>query len=64
MNAEVLLASLLVFLLVSFGVFLPVLRLRVCPSCKANQLGICPSFSSRQAKKTLPYQVGSAVPIA
>ena len=46
-GAPVVLASLLVFLLVSFGVFLPVLRLRVCPSCKANQLGICPFFSSR-----------------
>ena len=41
------LASLLLFLLISFGVFLPVLRLRVCPSCKANELGICPFFAPR-----------------
>ena len=46
-GSPVVLASLLLFLLVSFGVFLPVLRLRVCPSCKANELGICPFFASR-----------------
>ena len=46
-GAPVVLASLLLFLLVSFGVFLPVLRLRVCPNCKANELGICPFFPSR-----------------
>jgi hypothetical protein len=42
----VVLVSLLVFLFISFGVFLPVLRLRVCPRCKANELGICPFFPS------------------
>jgi hypothetical protein len=41
------LASLLLFLLVSLGLFLPVLRLRVRPNCKANQLGICPFFHRR-----------------
>ena len=41
------LVSLLLFLLISFGVFLPVLRLRVCPRCKANELGICPFFPPR-----------------
>ena len=46
-GAPVVLASLLLFLLVSLGVFLPVLRLRVCPNCKANELGICPFFSPR-----------------
>jgi hypothetical protein len=46
-GSPLVLASLLLFLLVSFGVFLPVLRLRVCPNCKANELGICPFFPSR-----------------
>jgi hypothetical protein len=46
-GAPVVLASLLLFLLVSFGAFLPVLRLRVCPNCKANELGICPFFPPR-----------------
>jgi hypothetical protein len=45
-KTAVVLISLLLFLLVSFGLFLPVLRLRVCPSCKVNELGICPFFSS------------------
>lgn len=45
----IVLASLLVFVLTSFGVFLPVLRLRVCPRCKANEFGICPFFSSKHA---------------
>jgi hypothetical protein len=35
------------WLLGAFGVFLPVLRLRVCPNCKANELGICPFFAPR-----------------
>jgi hypothetical protein len=42
---QLVLASLLLFLLASFGLFLPVLRLR--PNCKANQLGICPCFPRR-----------------
>jgi len=37
-------ASLILFVVISFGIFLPVLRLRVCPQCKANELGICPFF--------------------
>lgn len=40
----IVLISLLLFIALSFGVFLPVLRLRVCPQCKANELGICPFF--------------------
>jgi len=40
----VVLISLLLFVAISFGAFLPVLRLRVCPQCKANELGICPFF--------------------
>ena len=43
----IVLGSLLFFLVISFGVFLPVLRLRVCPSCKANELGICPFFATQ-----------------
>jgi hypothetical protein len=45
----IVLASLAVFVLTSFGVFLPVLRRRVCPRCKANELGICPFFLPRDA---------------
>ena len=45
------LVSLLVFLLVSFGGFLPILRLRVCPNCKANELGICPFFPSQEGQE-------------
>jgi hypothetical protein len=48
-HRTVVLASLLVFLLISFGVFLPVLRLRVCPRCKANELGLCPFLPSRSS---------------
>jgi hypothetical protein len=40
----IVLASLLLFLVISFGVFLPVLRLRVCPRCIVNEYGICPIF--------------------
>ena len=40
----IVLVSLVLFVIISFGVFLPVLRLRVCPQCKANELGICPFF--------------------
>ena len=47
----VVLISLLLFLVISFGVFLPVLRLRVCPRCKANELGICPFFTSRRMQE-------------
>jgi hypothetical protein len=47
----VVLASLLVFLFISFGVFLPVLRLRVCPRCKANELGLCPFFPPQHASE-------------
>ena len=46
----VLLASLIGFLLISFGIFLPILRLRVCAHCKANELGICPFFPPAQAE--------------
>ena len=46
----VLLASLIVFLLVAVGVFFPILRLRVCANCKANELGICPFFSPKPAQ--------------
>jgi hypothetical protein len=42
----IVLTSLLAFMVISFGVFLPVLRLRVCPQCKAKELGICPFFPS------------------
>ena len=45
------LVSLLLFVAVSFGVFLPVLRRRVCPRCKANELGLCPFFPSRQTQE-------------
>jgi hypothetical protein len=48
----VVLVSLLLFLLISFGVFLPVLRLRVCPRCKANELDICPFFPPVQIRET------------
>jgi hypothetical protein len=47
----VLLASLIAFLLISFGIFLPILRLRVCARCKANELGICPFFPPVPAKE-------------
>jgi hypothetical protein len=40
----ILLFSLIGFFFVAFGVFFPVLRLRVCSNCKANELGICPFF--------------------
>ena len=48
----IVLASLLAFVLISFGVFLPVLRLRVCPQCKANELGICPFFPSVETQES------------
>lgn len=48
----VVLGSLLLFVALSFGVFLPVLRLRVCPKCKANELGICPFFPPRLVEET------------
>ena len=47
----IVLASLFVFMLVSFGGFLPVLRLRVCPRCKANEFGICPFFPSQEVQE-------------
>ena len=48
----IVLVSLLVFGVTSFGVFLPVLRLRVCPRCKANELGICPFFPPKPLAET------------
>jgi len=46
----VLLVFLIGFLLLSFGAFLPTLRLRVCAHCKANELGICPFFPAGPAE--------------
>jgi len=46
----VLLAALAGFLVVAVGVFVPILRLRVCANCKANELGICPFFPPKPSQ--------------
>lgn len=49
-RSPIVLAFLIGFLVISIGVFGPILRLRVCANCKANELGICPFFPPRPAE--------------
>lgn len=46
----ILLASLAAFLIVSFGVWFPILRSRVCSRCTVRELGICPVYLREEAE--------------
>jgi hypothetical protein len=49
-RSPVVLASLAAFLIVSFGAWLPVVRLRVCSRCTVRELGICPVYMRGEAE--------------